>query len=51
MLKLSRNIVSSVLCVAAIFHSLFVFADTSVTVNTESIIANSPDNWLSYGKD
>ena len=51
MLKLSRNIVSSALFVAAIFHSLFVFADTSVTVNTESIIANSPDNWLSYGKD
>ncbi|MFT6552588.1 MAG: quinohemoprotein ethanol dehydrogenase, partial [Zhongshania marina] len=51
MLKLSRNIVSSALVMAAIFHSLFALADSSATVNTQTIIANSPDNWLSYGKD
>lgn len=51
MLKLSRNIVSSVFIIGMVFHSIFGLADAATTVNTESIIANSADNWLSYGKD
>ncbi|CAA0087093.1 Quinohemoprotein alcohol dehydrogenase ADH-IIG [Zhongshania aliphaticivorans] len=51
MLELRRHIAFLVLIFSAIFYSVCLHAAGPTVVNTESISANSADNWLSYGKD
>lgn len=51
MLELRRHIALLVFIFSAIFYSVFLHAAGPTVVNTESISANSADNWLSYGKD